>query len=84
MKYVFTSSQIYGGLGLLAIVQMCSFSMFFCLIPTTLRKTFWSTQTAKQFICSNLLEQTDDRRKFDAFTVHKSLYAPMKKRSKRG
>lgn len=45
----FSSEQVYGGLGALALVQMCIFSAFMFTIPSTHWMTFWSTLTGSQF-----------------------------------
>lgn len=82
LKYVFTSEQIYLGLGLLAIVQMCSFAIFMYILPSTHRKTSWSTQTGSKRICSNFLEQTDDSANLGVLNVRKSYYSPIEEEIK--
>lgn len=77
LNYVFTSEQIYGGLGLLTIVELSSFAIFMYIIPLTHKVTFWSTQTASQYTCSNFLELTDDNAKIELFTNHASFRSPI-------
>ncbi|GMH84142.1 hypothetical protein TrST_g12287 [Triparma strigata] len=78
LDYVFSSDQIYGGLGCLAAVQFLSFSLLMSIVPSKIRKTFFSTQTGQQFTCTNFEMAQNDLAKLDTFSIHPSYYVPIK------
>ncbi|GMH84158.1 hypothetical protein TrST_g12293 [Triparma strigata] len=82
LKYVFSSNQIYGGLGCLAAVQLFSFSLFLVIIPPKFRTTFLSAQTGSQYACANFFRTTTDHGRVDIFTLHPSLSLPIKQEVK--
>ena len=82
LDYVFSSDKIYGGLGCLAAVQLLSFALLMSIVPSKIRKTFFSTQTEKQFTCTNFKTAPNDFAKMDTFDVHPTLYAPIKEELK--
>ena len=82
LDFIFTSDQIYDGLGCLAAVQFLSLSLLMSIIPSKTRQTFFSTQTGQQYTCTNFETAQNDLAKLDAFSIHPSLYAPIKEEIK--
>ena len=82
LDHVFSSDQIYGGLGCLAAVQLFSFAILMSIIPPKIRKTFLSAKTASQFTCENFESATNSSAKMDVFLVHPSYSSPIEEELK--
>mmetsp|Transcript_2382 Transcript_2382/g.4309 ORF Transcript_2382/g.4309 Transcript_2382/m.4309 type:complete len:531 (+) Transcript_2382:153-1745(+) len=75
LSFVFTSEQVYGGLGALTVVQFASFACLLAVIERKYWATFLGTATATEHAVFMFQNSQHDLRKIqNTFEVHPSLW----------
>ena len=77
METVFSSEQVYGAIGGMAVLQIITLTSILLLIPQRLRFTFTTWQTGSKFITDRFLVTEADKEKISIFSDHRNLWLPI-------